>query len=268
MLIENSQFDNNEDGFDTNSQNGDNPPPQDGACPGNAISSITHTHSCWVFIHNNIHDNNNPNVPAAGPAAAGPVGTGMSISGGRDDTIMDNRFADDDAWGLILVPYLDSGQPCTGGTLNLLGAGSCLFDESGDAVVGNTFVHDGAYGHPTNGDFDEVNFESGHPTDCYRGNVAPGATLSAEDVALEQAAPSCDGTTAAANFTTTGAAFLTQVLCDSQVELVAGVSSCPAGITYPRATHVVMHPLPKHLATMPDPCAGVPGNPWCTRRKK
>src|SRR6202035_4172847 len=33
LLVEHSQFDNNEDGFDTNSQNGDNPPPQDGACP-------------------------------------------------------------------------------------------------------------------------------------------------------------------------------------------------------------------------------------------
>ena len=32
--MKNSQFDHNEDGFDTNSQNGgDNPPPQNGACP-------------------------------------------------------------------------------------------------------------------------------------------------------------------------------------------------------------------------------------------
>ncbi|MHB2024844.1 MAG: hypothetical protein ACYCO3_16245, partial [Mycobacteriales bacterium] len=30
LVIKNSQFDNNEDGFDTNSQNGDNPPPQNG----------------------------------------------------------------------------------------------------------------------------------------------------------------------------------------------------------------------------------------------
>src|ERR1035437_4935744 len=38
LLIENSQFDNNKDGFDTNSQNGDAPSPQNGACPGNAVS--------------------------------------------------------------------------------------------------------------------------------------------------------------------------------------------------------------------------------------
>ena len=76
LVIEHSQFDNNEDGFDTNSQNGDNPPPQNGACPSNGISKITHTHSCWVFMHNYVHDNNNANVPSAGSAAAGPVGTG------------------------------------------------------------------------------------------------------------------------------------------------------------------------------------------------
>ncbi len=108
LVIENSEFDNNEDGFDTNSQNGDNPPPQNGACPGGATSPITHTHSCWVFIHNYVHDNNNPNVPAKGSAAAGPVGTGLSISGGRNDTVMDNRFENNGAWGVIFVPYPDS----------------------------------------------------------------------------------------------------------------------------------------------------------------
>src|SRR5205085_3566409 len=90
LIIKNSEFDNNQDGFDTNSQNGDEPSPQNGACPGNKISPITHTHSCWVFMDNFVHDNNNPNVPASGGAAAGPTGTGMTISGGRNDTGMDN----------------------------------------------------------------------------------------------------------------------------------------------------------------------------------
>ncbi|HZE15122.1 MAG TPA: hypothetical protein VE197_05085, partial [Mycobacterium sp.] len=53
IVIEHSQFDHNQDGFDTNTQiGGDPPPPQDGSCPGGATSPITHTHSCWVFIHN------------------------------------------------------------------------------------------------------------------------------------------------------------------------------------------------------------------------
>ena len=32
--------------------------------------------SCWAFIHNYVHDNNNPNVPAAGAAASGRWGPG------------------------------------------------------------------------------------------------------------------------------------------------------------------------------------------------
>ena len=140
LVVENSEFDNNEDGFDTNSQNGDNPPPQNGACPARGQARSRAPTTCWVFMNNYVHDNNNPNVPGAGSAAAGPVGTGMSISGGRNDTVMNNRFVNNDAWGVILVPYPDSGPPCTGGTKNspLLGKGSCLYDEWGDAPARTT----------------------------------------------------------------------------------------------------------------------------------
>ena len=109
VVIENSEFDHNEDGVDTNTQiAGDPPPPQNGACPDGAISPITHTHSCWVFIHNDVHDNNNPDVPEAGNAAAGPIGTGMTISGGRNDTVTDNVFENNGAWGTLFVPYPDT----------------------------------------------------------------------------------------------------------------------------------------------------------------
>jgi hypothetical protein len=268
MLIENSQFDNNEDGFDTNSQNGDDPPPQNGACPAGVKPPLKGADSCWVFYHNDLFNNNNPNVPAAGSAAAGPVGTGMSVSGGRDDTIMDNRFVDDDAWGVIFVPYPDSGPPCTGGTLNypLLGSGSCLFDEWGDALIDNRFQNDGSYGNPTNGDFAQLNFENGHPTDCYSGNtqVGGGPIQPASAAATQTSHPSCTGAPVAAG--SSDSSFLAQVLCDSQEDIVPGVSSCPAGTTYPRVTKIVMHPLPKNLQTMPNPCHGVPANAWCRRR--
>ena len=268
LVVERSEFDHNEDGFDTNSQNGDEPSPQNGACPRNGISRITHTHSCWVFIHNYVHDNNNPNVPAAGSAAAGPVGTGMSVSGGRNDTVMDNRFVRNDAWGVIFVPYPDNGPPCTGGTSNfpLLGHGSCLFDEWGDALLDNRFAHNGGYGNPTNGDFAQVNFENGRPTNCYSGNtqVGGGPIQPASAAAMQTSHPSCNGAPVAAGSSDPG--FTAQLLCDSQVQLVPGVSSCPAGTTYPRVTKIVMHPLPKHLKTMPNPCKGVPGNAWCGHR--
>jgi hypothetical protein len=267
LVVKNSEFDHNQDGFDTNSQNGDNPPPQDGSCPNNGISPITHTHSCWVFENNYVHDNNNPNVPAAGSAAAGPVGTGMSVSGARNDTIMNNRFVNNNAWGVIVVPYSDSGPPCTGGTPGGLGAGSCLFDEWGDALINNTFSHNGSYGHPSNGDFGEVNLQGGHSTDCYSGNhEAGGGPLTPASAAAAQTAhPACNGQLEPAG--STDGNFLTQVLCDAQVELTPGTSACPAGTTYPRVTHIVMHPLPKTLKTMPNVCLGVPSNPWCSRKK-
>jgi hypothetical protein len=263
LVVEYSQFDNNEDGFDTNSQNGDNPPPQDGACPGNRVSPITHTHSCWVFMHNYVHDNNNPNVPAAGSAAAGPVGTGMSISGGRDDTVMDNTFVRNNAWGVILVPYPDSGPPCTGGTQT---GAACLYDEFGDAILDNTFTDNGGYGNPTNGDIALTNTEP-DPTDCFAGNVDTGGTLTTTPSNAQQMYPTCNGQTVPPSDTNPQSAqFTLEVACDSQISLTAGAQPpCAPTDHYPRRTHVIMHPLPpaRELPTMPNPCAGVPANPWC-----
>ena len=131
LVIKNSEFDHNEEGVDTNSENTDFPSPQDGACPGGKRPTIAGAVGCWVFMNNYVHDNNNPNVPSAGAAALAPVGTGLSVSGGRNDTILHNRFVNNKAWGVIFIPFPDSGKPCSGGVRNfdLLGKGSCLFDE-------------------------------------------------------------------------------------------------------------------------------------------
>jgi hypothetical protein len=265
LVVENSQFDNNEDGFDTNSQNGDNPPPQNGACLGNGISPITHTHSCWVFMHNYVHDNNNPNVPSAGFAAAGPVGTGMSVSGGRNDTVMDNRFERNGAWGTIFVPFPDSGPPCTGGTD--AGGQACIFDEYGDALINNSYGGNGFFGNPTNGDFGLTNTEPG-PTDCFSGNTEEGGgSVKSTPSNAELLYPTCNGQTVPpSDLNPQSAQFTEEVACDSQLYLaLVGNPPCSPTDSYPRRTTVIMHPLPSHLATMPKPCAGVPRNPWCTR---
>ncbi|MGZ6658824.1 MAG: hypothetical protein ACXVHL_15635, partial [Solirubrobacteraceae bacterium] len=55
LLVENSEFDNNKDGFDTNSQNGDNPPPQNGACPPGVKPPVAGAPTCWVFTNNFVH---------------------------------------------------------------------------------------------------------------------------------------------------------------------------------------------------------------------
>lgn len=261
IVIEHSQFDNNQDGLDTNTQiNGDPPAPQNGACPANATSPVTHTASCWVFVHNNVHDNNNPNVPAAGSASAGPTGTGMTLSGGRNDTVMDNTFANNGAWGVLFVPYPDSGKPsldqtCSGtGGVQTPGLG-CVYDPEGDALLHNTFSHNGYFGNPGNADFGQITISPNQPQNCFAANIAPDGSAPTD---LEKTQPTCGRLAPAPN---TGGPLLGQVLCDT------GFGSCPAGARYPKATGVVMHPLPKSLPSMPNPCAGVPTNPWCANGK-
>jgi hypothetical protein len=262
LIVENSEFDNNEDGFDTNSQNGDNPPPQNGTCFNNAVSPVTHTHSCWVFMHNHVHDNNNPNIPSAGLAAAGPVGTGMSVSGGRNDTVMDNTFDHNNAWGTIFVPFPDSGPPCTGGTD--AGGQACIYDEWSDALLNNTYYDNGSYGNSTNGDFAVTNVEPG-PTDCFAGNKDTKGPLTATPSNAEQMYPACNGKTVAPTvLDPSSSRFLEEVGCDSTLYLpLVGKVPCLPGDSYPRRTTVTMHPLPPGLKTMPNPCRGVPSNPWC-----
>ncbi len=259
FLVENSQFDNNEDGFDTNTQiAGDPPAPQNGACVNNAISPITHTHSCWVFMDNYVHNNNNPSTPKAGSAAAGPTGTGMTISGGRNDTVLDNKFENNGAWGVLFVPYPDEstpqdGQSCTGtGGVKIAGFG-CVYDPEGDSLTNNTFANDGYFGNPTNSDFGQITINGGQPQNCFSGNIDPEGSAPAN---LEKIQPTCGAITKASN---TGGALFYQVLCDT------GFGSCPKGAKYPESKQVILTAVPKNLPSMPNPCVGVPANPWCPK---
>jgi hypothetical protein len=259
IVIENSEFDHNEDGADTNTQlNGDPLAPQNGACPHDGISPVTHTHSCWVFIHNSVHDNNNGDVPMAGSAAAGPTGTGMTVSGGRNDTVMDNTFSNNGAWGILFVPYPDDNTPslhqtCSGtGGVEVSGLG-CVYDPEGDALLHNTFQHNGYFGNPSNGDYGQITVSDHQSQNCYAGNVAPDGSTPAD---LEKVQATCGASTTAAN---EGGALLAQVLCDSGIT----GGACPAGANYPQAGEPVMHRLPADLPSMPNPCQGVPDNAWC-----
>ncbi len=258
IVIQNSRFDQNKDGFDTNTQiNGDPPAPQDGACPGNEISPITHTHSCWVLQNNIFEDNNNPNVPQAGNASLGPTGTGMTLSGGRNNTVRNNIFRNNGAWGLLVIPFPDSndpemGQSCSGtGGVETPGFG-CVYDPMNNVISGNTFENNGSFGNPTNGAIGQLALNANKPANCYSNNHATG--LSGALKALEVAYPSCGVNRAQAD---APGDLLAQVLCDT------GFGACPAGATYPKVTQVTMHPLPGGLTEMPNPCQGVPNSAWC-----
>jgi len=258
VVIEYSKFDHNEDGLDTNSAvSGDPPGPQNGACPNNAISKITHTHSCWVVMHNLFDSNNNPNTPRAGSAAAGPTGTGMTLSGGKNDTVIDNTFTNNGAWGLLVIPYPSFGTPSNGQTCASVGGGQvaglgCLIDPKSDTVSHNSFKHNGYFKNPSNGDLGQITFFYDEPQNCYTGNVTPDGIVPTN---LQQSLTKCGVKSKVA---IQPSDLVAQVLCDT------GYGSCPPGANYPPSTKVAIVPLPtKQLATMPNPCVGVPNNAWC-----
>ncbi len=280
LIVENSEFDRNQSGFVTNSQNNDDAPsPQDGACPNGGIGP-TGTHSCWVFRDNYVHDNNNPNVPTFGPAALAPVGSGVVIAGGRHDTVIDNRVTDNGAWGILAIPFPDIGNPpavanCAGGTTvplaGLLGNQTvCYFDDFANEIAGNTVGGNGSFGNLTNADLAEAsNLED--PGNCWHDNVRP-----AGQGPVTTAPPLLQFTHRLCGVPNLGAALVSplglNVICDAQflATLIPGVA-CPAvpgllgppGLfNYPRSTGVVLGPRP-HQPTMPRPCRGTPANRWC-----
>jgi microcompartment protein CcmK/EutM len=264
LIIKNSEWDHNKTGLGPNSLNNDDAPsPQDGACPDNGTGP-TGSHSCTVFENNYIHDNNNPNVPATGIAGASPVGTGIFISGGRNDTIANNRIEHNGAWGVLVVLFPDTGTPppvahCVGGDPNglpALGLKGCLYPAFGNEVAGNAFQNNGAFGNPTNGDIGLI-AEQYDPGNCFHGNTDPGG-VTTSPANLQQTHGACGTANAGASITSDVAS---QVICAT--ELFGPCPSAP-GKVYPRSTQVSLPGLTPQ-PTMPNPCDGVPGNPWCTK---
>ena len=216
LMIKNSQFDHNKDGFDTNSQNGDNPPPQDGACPNGGSRPITHTQSCWVFMHNYVHDNNNPNVPLAGLAGGGRSAPGCRSPAARNDTVMNNRFVNNNAWGTIIVPFRTAGRPAPAGRANPGGRPAAYTTRRATRSSTTPSPTTALYGNPSNGDFAQPT-RAGHPTNCFaRQSVNNGGTLKTDAATLKQTYPNCSGRQPVAR-DLTNPQFLREEVCDSEV---------------------------------------------------
>jgi hypothetical protein len=273
LIIQNSEFDHNHTGFSTNSQNNDDQPsPQSGHCPGNGTGP-TGTHSCWVLTHNSIHDNNNPDVPTSpGVVGFSPVGTGVLISGGRFDTVADNNIHDNGAWGVLLVPEIDTATPppiahCHGG-IGLSVLSFCYFNDKGNEIENNTLSHNGFFANPTNVDLAEIS-NLAYPGNCWHGNNDPSGTpivpklfqgrprVTSDPLFIQYFPHHLCGIPDA------GAGIISilslQVACDSEF-----LGNCPSTVVtnYPRQTAVQLMPLPPQ-PSMPSPCLDVPGNPWC-----
>ena len=257
LSITNSEWDDNKAGIVPNSLNNDDaPPPQDGACP-NGGTGPTGTHSCTVIENNFVHDNNDPNVPGSGIAGSAPVGTGIEVAGGRNDTVLSNRVEHNGAWGIVVHDFPDTETPppisnCQGGT-QVPGA-VCYFPAFGNEVATNALRDNGFFGNPTNSDLAAATMAH-DPGNCFHGNTDPnGVTSDPPDIQN----PAVMGTCGVPNQGDT-TVLVAELVCASSV-----FGTCPGvpGATYPRTTAVTMPAAPPQ-ATMPDPCAGVPPNAWC-----
>ena len=241
LIIEDSEWDQNKTGIVPNSLNNDDkPPPQNGQCPGG-------TGSCTIIRRNHVHDNNNPNVPAAGISGEAPVGAGIEISGGMFDTVQDNLVENQGAWGIVThdFPDTDMTANCEGG---INSGGVCLFEAKGNLITGNTLQNNGSFGNPTNGDL--ANKSNATPRNCFYGNMDPSGLTSEPPMIETVDGPPCDQQGVGSG------ALAVQLACD------AGIVPCPPGSSYPQPTQVQMMPLAPQTP-MPDPCAGVPKNRWC-----
>ncbi len=269
LVISNGEWNDNGEGIDTNSQsNGDLPAPQDGACPSGQGS-------CLTITGNWIHDNNNRDVPGNG---LGLVGAGVVVAGGRNDTIANNRFDNNGAWAVALVPYItgvvNGPTDCTdaGGTWDnpfvdsLSGGPACFFNDYGMRVRDNEFSGNGGFGNPTNGDLADLSDFSliGIPPaapgqgNCYSGNSDP-AGLTSAPADLQTTNGDC--ATAGPGAAVTDPLF-GQVLCNLH-QLTPDDPLC-AGAVYPQQDpSFALKPLPAQ-ASMPGVCSTLPRTiPWC-----
>ena len=268
LVLEKSEWDHNRVGIaSTTLANDDRPSPQDGACPG-AVGR-----SCTLIQHNYVHDNNAPNTPGAGIAATVPVGTGILLSGGRNDTVRDNLVTGNGAWGVLLIDYPDATLPyCTGGDAffnvpapfnQILGPViPCYFHSFGNRVRHNLLAGNGFFGNPTNGDL--ANAALDYPiANCFQHNANVGTgTLTSSPAQIEDPAVAghCGG--AWVGDPAQESELFLQLICDSFGPL-SGACSTPN--QYPTQTTTTLLPIP-HERGMEDACDGVPANSWCEER--
>jgi hypothetical protein len=258
LVIKNSVFEQNRAGIAPNSMNNDDrPSPQDGRCPGSAATS------CTIIENNLIENNNNPNTPTTDDVA--PIGTGVQIAGGEYDTVTGNTIENQGSWGILTSDDPDnetppSGAHCQGGFEDNPLPGVCLYEARGNLVYGNAFTHVGFFGNATNSDLATETLGSYTPRNCFYGNTDTSGHLTSTPASIE--GTKVDGQPCTAKGTGTDLALAAQLACASDLSAF-GVTACvPLLENYPKQTSTVMAPLPQ-LATMPNPCTGVPANTFC-----
>jgi hypothetical protein len=262
LIIENSEFDHNKAGPTTNSQNNDDAPsPQNGACPDHEPGPLGNG-ICEIWRNNTIHDNNNANVPGngvGGVAGDVPVGTGAVLGGSENVELLHNRIFDNNSWGVVVTDFPDQEKPpsiahCEGGdylTPPPAANPLCYYHAFGNVISKNAFANNGSFRNPTDGDI-ILYAQPRTPGNCFNGNTNPGG-LASEPAGIQSPPFSTCGV---ANGSTSAAATL-------QLGCALKLTSCPPDTKYPEPSRTFKLALPSRQATMPNPCTGVPRNPWC-----
>ena len=176
--------------------------------------------------------------------------------------ITENSIHDNGSWGVLLAPYPDTETPppvahCQGGIpVETEGHTVCYYDDWGNEVSKNTFTHNGFFGNVGNVDAAELSNPE-NPGNCWHENVDTGGEFTSAPLAIQSPPHSLCGIPDAGE--PLASPLGVQVACATGFFV-----ECPstAVANYPKRTTVVMAPLPAET-TMPDPCLGVPRNPWC-----
>jgi hypothetical protein len=221
-----------------------------------------------------VHDNDAPNTPGAGIAATVPVGTGILMSGGRNDTIAANLVVHNGAWGVLLNDYPDATLPyCDGGDPffqvpppfdQLFGpVVPCYFHSFGSRVHDNLFIANGGFRNPTNGDVANATLDYAI-RNCFWGNHhLPKGKIRSSPLDIED--PDVLGTCQGAwvGDPVQQMALFAEALCDAYGP---DSGACLPTDHYPRQVRVKLMSIPA-LPGMPDPCRDVPDNSWCPQRR-
>jgi len=192
------------------------------------------------IVGNYVHDNNDHDVPGSGITAIAPVGNGIEIAGGSEDIIRNNLVKNEMHAGVIVhwlsTPAIDN------------------------QIVHNTFVHVAYAGAP--GDAD-IALDMSSIQNCILANVdkTGGKTKPATvDPPNLLDLDNCG----AANPLRQGLGRGIYEPGDPVVSVMTALND--AGITEPK-DYKGPGPRPTAKQTMPNPCKGVPANPWCAGGK-
>jgi hypothetical protein len=139
----------------------------------------------------------------------------------------------------------------------------CYYQAVGNEVAGNTFTSNGGFNNPGNVDIALAALPSAPANgDCFHDNTDTSGSLSSDPPQIQTLLGTCH----VPNQGYLGPSFV-QLVCASPgaLPLIPQCPAVPPVESYPQGNvaDTTILPIPFDQATMPDPCAGVPANPWC-----